>query len=135
MIIKKSCFTWSINPSNKIDRKTVGKWIIWGSKEYIETLFFKIDKLVEKGLIYRAKYAHRENKDEDPFWYKEPMMCVYADDKTKESVLKILKRLGVKRTTWKYDKQTEKDWQLGGRLYEEAKKRHQLSSKRCQSKI
>ncbi len=120
---KDDCFVWSINQLNKIDKKTVGKWIIWGPKSFIESIFPKIDELVMKGDLYQAKYTHRENKDKkvDPFCNKEMMMCVYADDKTKENTLKILTALDIKPVSWKYDKQTERDWKPGGRLFEQAK--------------
>jgi len=123
MIRKDKGWVWSINKDNQLeDRLSVGKWITFGSKEFMEDVFPKIDQLVESGKIYQAKYAHRENKDTDPFWQNQPVLCVYADDLTKEQTLQEIRALGIRPSEWKYDSQTRLDWQPGGGLYEKIKK-------------
>lgn len=129
MIKKDNCWIWSYNPLNSlspnlIDKKSVGKWLIYGSKEYMEKIFPLIDELIDNGQIYKAKYSHRENKnrDLDPFYDKTPVLCVYADDNTKEATKKFLMKIGVLPKTWKYDSQTIEDWLPNGKLYQEVKR-------------
>lgn len=129
MIKKDDCFVWSINLLNEIDKKTVGKWIVWGSKSYMNSIFPKIDEMVLKGEIYRAKYAHRENKEIDPSWNKEPVMCIYADDNTKDKTLNLLRELNIKPVSWKYDEQTRQDWKPGGRLSNQAESNKKWNSR------
>ena len=124
MIVKDEVWVWSFNKNNKLkDPSTLGKWIVWGSKEFMEKIFPKINDLVDRGIIYRAKYAHRENKDADPFYDKKPVLIVYADDKSKQKTLKVLKELKIEPVRWTYESETEAAWRPGGKLYEEAKRR------------
>lgn len=126
MIKKDPVFVWAINSKNKLkDPDSTGKWLIWGTKDFMEEIFPKINNLIDKGILYKAKYAHRENKNIDPYWSKDPILCVYADDSNKEKTLKELKKLGITPSSWKYDLETIEDWKPGGKLYEEVKKLRQ----------
>jgi len=100
-----------------------GKWLMFGSKAYIENLARIIDPLVEGGQIDSAKYSKKES-GVDPFPNREDyVMCVYSDDREKGRVKRLLESLGVEGMTWKYDRQTIEDWEPGGRLFEESKRR------------
>jgi hypothetical protein len=100
-----------------------GKWLISGSKGYIESLARLIDPLVEGGQIDSAKYSKKEPRT-DPFPDKRDyVMCVYSDDRERDRVKRLLESLGVERMTWKYDRQTIEDWEPGGKLFEESKRR------------
>ena len=124
MIKKGKVWVCSSNPANKLkDINSSGKWIYFESKEFMEMIFPKIDRLVEKGVIYSAKYAHRENKMKDPFFGDRPVLCVYADKYSKKVTQMHLRKLGIKIISWKYDIQTIFDWAHGGKLFEESKKR------------
>ncbi len=132
MIKRDNCWIWSYNPLNSlkpklIDERSVGKWLIYRPKEYMEKIFPQIDKLIDDGQIYEAKYSHRENKnrDLDPFYDRIPVLCVYADDKTRESTKKCLIKIGVLPKTWKYDSQTREDWLPNGKLYLEFKRKYE----------
>jgi len=48
------------------------------------------------------------------------VMCVYCDDREKDRIWKILYSLGISKRIWKYDQQTLKDWEPGGRLRKRA---------------
>ena len=67
----------------------------------------------ESTKIHSAKYLRA------PSLRPEYVMCVYCLDKEREKVWSILASLGVNRRIWKYDRQTHKDWQPGGKLYKE----------------
>lgn len=123
MIKKDEVWVGSINSENELeDSSSAGKWIVNGSKEYMKTIFPKINRLVNMGRVYRAKYSHKENKDEDPLQYHEPVLCVYADDKTKTKTLEEIMKLGIIPAKWKYEYEIRADWQQGGQLYEESQK-------------
>jgi len=110
----------SYNPKNKPSNKdTEGKWIIRGEKTLLNKLFDKINKLVDKGKINSAKYNPKENLKTDLLPYWKPVICVYADDDSKDEVKKILENLGAEVSEWKYNSQTEMDWSVGGKLYRE----------------
>jgi hypothetical protein len=123
MIKKGSVWTWSINCNNRLeDKLTEGKWVVIGTKEYLALMFPKINVLVEQGRIYKAKYSPKENLEDDPFPDSQPVMIIYADDKTKEKAREELMRLGMTPDFWKYEWETKRDWQPGGELYEKSNK-------------
>lgn len=122
MLHKTKIWTWSYNPNNIDTNSSSGKWLITNSTKYFKDIFPKIDFLVNDGVIFRAKYSHKENLDYDPLPFSEPVMCVYADNSTKDSTLEELVKLGLKVDSWRYDSETRLDWKQGGKLYEESKK-------------
>jgi len=123
MILKDACWVWSVNLENKLeDSDSVGKWLFWAPKPYLVEVFPKIDALVEEGKIYKAKYAHRGYPTTDSFWNGNPVLCVYADDNTKDTTLTELSKLGVNSVEWKYDSQTKIDRKLGGVLYKKSER-------------
>ncbi|MBN2458782.1 hypothetical protein JXB28_00710 [Candidatus Woesearchaeota archaeon] len=120
MLKKDNVWTWSINCNNTLeDKLSEGKWIVTGSKEQLSAMFQKINVLVEQGRLYKAKYSHKENPAEDLFADKEPIMVVYANDKTKEKAKQELARLGLAPSFWKYEWESKRDWMPGGKLYQE----------------
>lgn len=111
---------WSINGDNMLARpESVGKWYFrtTGLSQAMD-LIFRIDRLVETGTMYRAKVYHRLYPEKDPFYAVKPVICLYADDDTKERARKLVMALGINtRPVWKYDSQSRIDWAKGGRLY------------------
>lgn len=114
MLDKTYVWIISYNPDNVIDWKTSGKWIVKG--KHFKSIFREIDKLVGMGIIYKAKYTHKEFPERDPLPFEKPVLCVYADDKTKESTYNELLNLGLYPEYWKYNSETAKDWAEGGDL-------------------
>jgi len=121
MIEETNCWVWSNNPNNKlVEESSKGKWIITGSLTYMRRVFPKVDTLVEQGKIYGAKYSHKKNLPLEPLPYNKPVMCVFADDQTKDTTLEELLKIGIKPSEWKYGYETKEDWKPGGKLYEES---------------
>ena len=94
-----------------------GKWLIFMKYEELESLAYKIDPHIENSRITQAKLSR------EPLFYDTPVMCVYCLDSNKEKVWLILQELGIQKRIWKYDKQTLKDWEPGGRLYQKSHKK------------
>lgn len=118
---------WSLSSRNKkLDRTTCGKWIVKGNAKDLFEYLSDIDKSVEKGELYGAKMAHRVFPDCDVFHDDEPVLCIYADDSSKERTFKILKRLGIKPNIWKYDFETAIDWSPEGVLRNIARRKMRL---------
>lgn len=120
MIRKDLVWVRSGNDSNSLeDRASSGKWVIYGTLREFKEAFPKIDLLINQGRIFRAKYSHRENPEHDPLPDHPPVLCVYADDLTKEKTREELQLLGLEPAFWKYDYETREDWKPGGKLYQE----------------
>ena len=117
------------NPKYQSDSSSCGKWVVEGSLEKIRMIFPALERLVGEGKIPTVKYSHKEDLENDPFPYSPPVMCVYADDRTKEKTLEELTKLGIKPTGWKYDQETIADWEEGGKLYEESKRQRERFKK------
>ena len=104
MIEREDYWTWSRNSMNQLeDPSTVGKWIFVVPLSDVEEMFPKIDELVEEGILYKAKYPHQEHPDYDRGRYPLPVVCVYADNSTKDSTLKLMNSLGWESDEWRYD--------------------------------
>lgn len=114
MIEKNYVWMISSNPNNIIDTSTAGKWIVKGKN--FRKIFKDIDKLVNQGIIYKAKYTHKEFPWHDPLPLEKPVLCVYADDKTKESTYNEMLKLGIEPVFWKYNAETANDWSENGKL-------------------
>lgn len=114
MISKDYIWLRSYNPDNQIDHSTAGKWIL--HPRSFKRLFKKINELVDKGTIYGAKYTHKEFSEKDNLPYDKPVLCVYADDKTKGSTYEELVNLGIFPERWKYERETLEDWKESGYL-------------------
>jgi hypothetical protein len=112
MLEEKKVGIWMkcINHDKKIDISTEGKWIIHGKLKYFKKIFPEIKALVDQGVIRGAKYKHEENILLDFFPYSESVLCVYADDYTKELVFRELETIGLKPERWKYDSETAEEW-------------------------
>jgi len=122
MIGKDESWIWAYNEKNELeDISTTGKWLYWASLGVMEEKFPRINDLVDQGIIYRAKYSHRENEEVDSFWHKDPVLCVIADDTSKERTLNELHKLGIKPVRWKYNSETKVDRAPGGKLYKKAR--------------
>lgn len=112
----------SLELSEKEYLEHYGKWLIFGPKAYMEKLARLINPFVESGQIDRAKYCKKE-PGFDPFPNrKDYVMCVYADDRKRDEIKRLLESLGVERLTWKYDRQTFEDWEPRGKLFEESRR-------------
>jgi hypothetical protein len=94
-----------------------GKWLVFAHSEAIRRLAEEIDKYIDSGEIDSAKFSRKPIKGK-----VDCVMCVYCDDRDKERVRFILHSFGVSRQIWKYDEQTYKDWEPGGRLYRQWKR-------------
>ena len=92
--------------------KCGGKWLIFEEYKKLKSLAHKIDSYVESHQIETAKFSR------EPLFYDTPVMCVYCLDSDKEKVWLILKELGIQKRIWKYDKQTLRDWEPDGKLYQ-----------------
>jgi hypothetical protein len=120
MIRKDKVWMRSGNENNSLeDRASCGKWVIYGTQDELRKVFPKINSLVDQGRIFQAKYSHRENPEHDLLPNHPPVLCVYADDKTKDKTREELKLLGLEPAFWKYDYETREDWKPGGKLYQE----------------
>ena len=95
-----------------------GKWLIRGSESFIKGLAKSVEPLVEAGEIIQAKYTKKDPRYELFPDEKHWTMCVYADDRNRETVLSTLASLGVSLgiVEWKYDRQTLQDWSKNGRF-------------------
>jgi len=86
-----------------------GKWIIYGPKEAIEDIGYKMLDIVGKDNILEAKFS-RNPALVVPDGYllgKDHALIAYCDDRNKESVKRKLKdSLGVGSMFWKYDRDT-----------------------------
>lgn len=126
MIKEDNVFCHAGNPKNKVDRKSVGKWITFGKLEIIISLFNKLAPLTDSGNIYQMKYTHKKDYLADPFPNDLPMICIYADDKTKQNTLKEINNVisskkkyqKLSELFWKYNSEIKKDWEKGGKLRE-----------------
>jgi hypothetical protein len=104
MIEKEDYWTWSKNPMNQLDDpSTVGKWIFVMPLSEVEEIFPQIDELVEDGVLYKAKYPHQEHADYDFNRFPLPVVCVYADNYSKEETLRVMNDLGWESDEWRYD--------------------------------
>lgn len=85
-------------------------------------MLHSIDALVDKGTIFRAKYSHKENPFHDLLPENPPVLIVYADDMTKNQTLEELTNLGITPSCWKYDLETDEDWKINGKLFQESER-------------
>jgi hypothetical protein len=129
MLIDTDVWTWIVctdaDNEREINHATVGKWIFTMKLEAIGKVVYKLNDAVESGQIIRAKFTHRKDRWNDPFGDAEPVLIVYADDKTKKEVYDTCIGLGiacqgVQNAVWKYDSETEEDWKPGGKLFIQA---------------
>ncbi len=100
-----------------LDRASRGKWIYEAPMDDILRAVQVVDSLTEQGVLYLAKYSNKNSPDIDPFFKLDPVLLVYADAETKESVLETLVSVGISPTEWKTDRETAKDWAPDGKLY------------------
>jgi len=103
MIDRDYFWIWSYNEENECDRDTLGKWCVITDVATLEKFFPAIDDLVEEGKIYQAKYSHQNNPDYDLVSYPDPLLCVYADNDTRDKTLKLLEELGLETDEWLYN--------------------------------
>ncbi|MFH1331743.1 MAG: hypothetical protein ABIH63_00470 [archaeon] len=123
MIMGGAVWAYSYNPKNRLkDKNSCGKWVVRIPLDQIDEFFSKVNNLVLEGKVYAAKISHKRYPNNDPLPHFLPVLCVYADDVTKDSALKELLKIGIKPSFWKYDWQTNDDWKPGGILYEESKR-------------
>ncbi len=89
-----------------------GKLMVFGNEQQIIPLANKLGKYLTKGKIISLKYGAPV-----PGIYKSWGLMIYCMDSDIDDVWDILKLKGVKKKIWKYNQQTEIDWQPGGRLF------------------
>lgn len=99
-----------------------GKWVVTGSKNYIQDLAFRIDAVVEEGKIDVAKFTKKYPATDPLPHVKDYAMCVYSDSRAKDKTAAVLHSLGITELRWVYDRESIEDWSPGGRLATEAAK-------------
>ena len=92
-----------------------GKFLVFGNEDQI---MFLVQILIANGSINPLKYAPPSVE----MGYKTWALMVFCLDSDNERIWHILQHEGVTRKIWKYDRQTIKDWQLGGKLYKRLKR-------------
>ena len=98
------------------DHHAIGKWVVEDSVERLAEAFEGIEQLVEDGRIPLAKYSPKEDLFSDPLPSDPPIRCVYADNRKKDSVLFHMEGLGLRPHEFRYEWETRRDWEPGGRL-------------------
>lgn len=127
MIAEDNVWVWSYNKENEFqDKDSCGKWTLTGTVDYFLSVFGSIDELVNKGDIHMAKFSHRKHLFYDSLPYNDPVLCIYADDLTKDRTYDLLQELGIEPEEWKYDSDTKKDWEKGGKLWKESYRQRTL---------
>lgn len=104
MILERNTWIFTLNKKNELKNpNTSGKWLIFGKEKYLKLLFKDINNLVDKGKIFQAKLSKFPSKNQTL------VICIYADDTTKEPTWKELEKLRCKKRNWKYDSQTKEE--------------------------
>ncbi len=103
-----------------------GKWIILEKNlEKLRKHETRLNELVEGGKITQVKFYNTKKMNEKGISLlpkrKDSVLMIYCYKNEKEEVKKILNNLKLFPKQWKSNKQTIKDWQPGGELYEEMK--------------
>jgi hypothetical protein len=108
---------------DKIKPTLKGKFLYFGSKEKLDALFVQVNHLVENGFVPFAKVLKVDTLKRGQY-----VLCVYTNNDAvdKARIQSFLYDIGINTKTWKSNKQTNKDWEDGGRLYEEAKTCRQI---------
>ncbi len=88
-----------------------GKYVFFGTAEYLHEMARKLDRFVERKEIPHIKYDRRPLEE---LGLSECVMCVYCDDRQKQDIWRILNGLGIKIKAWAYDRETMARWSPGG---------------------
>jgi hypothetical protein len=98
-----------------------GKWICFGPTPELHLYKDLLNTLVEEGEFLAAKIT-RKDPLTDPFPHKRCALCVYTtDDKTEiERARTRLVEIGLTPSEWKSELDTRLDWEVDGKLRQEA---------------
>lgn len=97
--------------TNKQYLDSWGKWLVFGSRPYLDELAQKLDPHVEAREIPGVKYDRRRI---DEFRLDRCVMCVYCHFEARDRVWEILASLGVKDKAWMFERETLEKWLPGG---------------------
>lgn len=97
--------------TNKQYLESWGKWLVFGSRPYMDELAQKLDSHVEAHEIPGVKYDRRRI---DEFQLDRCVMCVYCHFDVRDRVWEILASLGVKDKAWMFERETLEKWLPGG---------------------
>jgi len=86
--------TSSVIAEEELDHETCGKWVVSGARSYIGQAFKKVEAVVRLHEIYSAKMI-RSKKTKGRYF-----LLVYADERTKQSVLEKLEDVYIKPERW-----------------------------------
>lgn len=86
--------------------KSHGKWVIYGSKEYVENLGNSLRPEIDGKTITGLKYSKWFTSVTPNSPYRSHALLVYCHDYNRDQVLSKLKSMGVEEPTWKYDRKT-----------------------------
>lgn len=88
-----------------------GKWLVFGTRSYLDDLARKLDPHVEAREIPGIKYDRRLIAE---FRLDRCVMCVYCHFVARERVWDILAGLGVRDKAWMFERETLEKWLPGG---------------------
>lgn len=82
-----------------------GKWVIYGSKRYVENLAKSLKDEVGK-TIDAMKYSVKSTKVTPNAPERKHALLVYCDERRRDEIRNILESKGVKEVIWKYDRES-----------------------------
>lgn len=104
-----------------------GKWIVRDENSgNLKKHKGKLNELVEKNKLTQIKFYNVKRMNEEGISLlperDASVLMFYCYKNEKGEVKEIIEDLGLSAGEWKSNKQTAKDWQPGGKLFEEMKK-------------
>ena len=99
-----------------------GKWLIYGSKKFIENSAQKLLPIIGKCGIEQIKYSKSSAmKVPEGYSPEDHVLVVFCDDRDKTRVRKVLeKRVKGGEFFWKYNRETLREFiEKGGKVEEE----------------
>lgn len=118
MIQEGYIWTYIIDP--RAEKKFAGMWKYEGDASEFKAQVPKLNELAEQGLIAMAKFANKDPKFDPCPYLKHSVLCVYTTKERDESIRNLIyKHLGLWTDVYKTEEESRRDWQPGGKLYEE----------------
>lgn len=103
-----------------------GKWVIRDEHEGIMELASKLDPYVERRDIHVCKFTRTPFNPEER---RTAVMCVYCDDRERDRIAAIVKKLGWDTSHWLYERDLVKKWLPGGEQHERMLERRRQEGK------
>lgn len=97
--------------TNKEYLDSWGKWLVFGSAEYLGDLAQRLDPFVEAKEVPAAKY---DRQPIDEFGLNRCVMCVFCHVAQRDRVWEILQSLAVQDKAWAFEQETLEHWLPGG---------------------